>query len=738
MSGAALTTGLAVTMSAVPLAEVLAQQAATTATASTSEELPTVNVEGETAPANSLQATTGLSRIPGTIQSTPQTITVVSQETLQEQGVMTLEQALRNVPGVTMSAGEGNGGMNGDQFRIRGFQANGDMYVDGLRDFGTYTRDSFAFESVEVFKGSSSEDFGMGTTGGAINITQKQAHLGDKYDVEAQVGNGPMYRVVGDINKQLSDTTAIRLVGMYTDQDLVDRDYVYNDRYGFLGSVGFGLGTDENLILNLFYQNGDRKPDMGTPFAQRSDGQVGLPATEYGVPRSNFFGKETDQDDYDVTMFTAKYRKEVNDWLTVTNDTRLAYYNRYFAQTVTSCVAATCGNSVIGGNINVPYTFGGPAGFDQNTYGGQNVTTAIADFMIGKFRNQLVGGVDIFFQNDERSYLTNSASKIAGTMANPLFDNQNGFYVYDSGNTLRNSEATDAAVFLTDRFWFTEQVSLQAGGRFDNYNITYNNTSNAGASWTKYDSHTSFFSPQLSLIWEPTKEQTYYVSWAKSFSPPGANIAATPNPLSNQPDLDPEDNETYEIGAKISLLDGKLGLTGALFRTNKSNAYYNDPITGDAVVTGDEQRVQGIELGATGNITDAWSIQAAYTYLDSEITDSATTSTIGNKVNYAPENSASFWTTYNLSKHWLTQIPGELLVGGGITYSDGYYTNTANTYWVPDSFTLDAVVSYKQGNYRFAINGYNLTDELNYVAATNNRAVVGTGRAVVFTVGATF
>ncbi|MBS7535863.1 TonB-dependent siderophore receptor [Ancylobacter sonchi] len=732
------------TMSAIPLLDAQAQQA--TSTPNATEELPTVTVEGDNAPANALEATTGLSRMPGTIQDTPQTITVISQETMQQQGVTTLEQALRNVPGVTASSGEGNGGMNGDQFRIRGFQANGDIYVDGLRDFGSYTRDSFAFESVEVFKGSSSENFGMGTTGGAINITQKQAHLGDKYDFEGQIGNGPLYRVVGDVNKQIDDTTAVRFVGMYTEQDLVDRDYMYKDRYGFLGAVGFGLGTDQTLHLNIFYQDGDGQTDMGVPFATRSTG-VSLPVTEYpGVSRSNYYGKETDKDNYDVTMFTAKYRNEVNDWLTVTNDSRLAYYNRYYTQSAATCAAATCGIPVINGNPNVPYSLGGPAGFDQETYGGQNITTAIADFSIGKFRNQFVAGVDFYFQNDARSYLTNSGTKTVGTIADPSFYNSDSFYVYDSGLNLRRSQATNSAIFASDRFWFVDTVSLLAGGRFDNYNINYETSTTGGRApspgvrgWSDYDSHSSFFSPSLSLIWEPTKEQTYYVSWGKSFTPPGGNVAVTPNPLSGTSAVAPESNETTEIGAKFSLLDGKLGLTGALFHTIKGNAYYYDAV-GDAVATGDRQRVQGVELGLTGNLTDAWTVQAAYTYLDSEITYSppATAATIGNEVNYAPRNSASIWTTYDVAKHWLTSIPGELLIGGGITYTDGYYTNTANTAWIPETFSLDALISYKQGNYRFAVNGYNLTDELNYVAGFNNRAVVGTGRAVVFTVGATF
>ena len=106
---------------------------------------------------NTLQSGTGLGRLPGTMQDTPQTINVIPQQQIEEQNITTLDQALRNVPGVTVAIGEGGGGMNGDQFRIRGFQAKGDIYVDGLRDFGVYVRDAFAYEQVEVIKGPASE-----------------------------------------------------------------------------------------------------------------------------------------------------------------------------------------------------------------------------------------------------------------------------------------------------------------------------------------------------------------------------------------------------------------------------------------------------------------------------------------------------------------------------------------------------------------------------------------------------
>jgi len=708
---------------------------------------------------NTLQSGTGLGRLQGTLQSTPQTVNVVSQREMKERGVNTLDQALRSVPGVTVNIGEGGGGMNGDQFRIRGFQAKGDMYVDGLRDFGVYVRDSFALEQVEVFKGPSSESFGMGTTGGAINLTQKTAHLGDSYNFEASIGTDDYYRAMVDINKQINATTAARAVALYHDQDFADRDHLYSERFGFLGSLGFGLGTDTKLTVNYFHQDGERLPDFGVPIVD-PDGAAGSikgkPVTEFGVPRTNFYGKETDKDDYSVDMVTARLTSKVNDWLTIHNDTRIAWYERYFAQTVPNCPGSgddpsTCLGSVVAGTFDIEHGFGGPAGFDQETWGAQNITTAVAKFNTGVLRHELVAGIDVFYQEDDRTQLMNVGTKNAGTIGNPIF-RASGYTVQHNPLSLKSAESDNIGLFASDRVWLTDTFSILGGIRWDRYSAEYQATDTTTGSWTggtavDTDTTSEFTSPKLSVIWEPTKYQTYYASWAKSFSPVGQFItndnASIPTTV-GQNLADPEENELWEVGTKLSTPDGRLGLTAALFRVEKGNSTYPDA-AGDTVVTGEKQRVQGVELGVTGSITDAWIVQAAYAYFDSEILyNPATTgnnpvaenANKGNRVSFVPEHSFSLWTTYEISKH--LPVDGKILLGGGVTYADGYYVNSGNTAEVPSNFTLDAMASYERDGWRFALNGYNLTDELNYDAAFANRAVVAPGRSAVFTIGKRF
>lgn len=698
-------------------------------------DLPTLVVEGG-APINSLEAPTGLGRLPGTVQSTPQIVQTVPQIVLQQQGVTSLEQALRNVPGVTAAIGEGNGGLNGDQFRIRGLDAKGDIYVDGLRDFGSYVRDSFNMESVQVFKGPSSESFGMGTTGGAINTQLKQAGLGDFYSAEGSIGTGPLYRSVIDINKQFGDSTAFRITAMGTRQDVADRDHVKNDRWGISLGAGIGLGTDQTWNLNYTHLQGERTPDYGVPFVTRPGATIGYPVTEHGVPRNIYYGKATDQDKYTADIFTSKFRKLLNEHLTVFNDTRIAYYTRDFQTSVPGCNAACSTAFFAGADPALTYGGGNPS-YDQRTFGAQTITTLQAKFRTGWLRHELVAGFDFFGQHDNRRAkstvaVPGTAGKVPPTIRTANYYDTASYYLTPNFNNIKRSQSSGVAAFASDRIWLTEQFSILGGIRYDRYYSSYNTFN--GTRWTETTAESVFFSPKVSAIFEPTKNQTYYVSYATSASPPGQFVSLAPTVVNAaQPNLEPEKNQSIEAGAKINVLDGRLGLTAAVFQINKNNSHYIDPITGDAVATGEKQRVRGLELGATGQITDQWTINAAYSYIDAKITSGAN---LGNRVGNAPEHSGSLWTSYDVAPHFA--IPGKLLIGGGFSYQSEVFTASANTYKVPSTFSLDALISYEYENYRVALNAYNLTDELNYSGTFNARAIPTSGRTFVLTAGVKF
>jgi catecholate siderophore receptor len=690
---------------------------------------------------NSLKAGTGIGRLPGSIQETPQVVNVVPQAQLQQQNTTTVDQALRAVPGVTVAIGEGGGGFNGDQFRIRGFEAKGDLYIDGLRDFGVYVRDSFATEEVQVLKGPSSESFGAGTTGGVINLRQKSAHLGDSASMDFSVGTGELYRSTVDVNKQVNSTTAMRAVGMWHDQDVLDRDHVESNRWGFLGSLGFGLGTDTTWIVNYLHQSGDRTPDYGVPNVIPPGQTRGAPITEFGVDRSTFYGKASDHDETDVDMITSRLQSRVNSQLTLYNDTRLAFYTRDFATTVPGCSGSCLTDFFAGLNPNISFGGGNPT-FDQQSWGFQNVASGVATLNIGGFKHEAVAGIDIFYQEDDRPGYIQSGkpTTVTGTgVRNPDTTYYQYYPMVRSPAADRFSDGTEIGLFASDRMWLTPEWSVLGGIRWTDFEYNFAQPNAVPA----FDgtSQGNYWSPKVSVIWEPSKSETYYLSWARAASPVGQFVTNSLNPLSaTVPRNEVEENESWEAGAKWSILNGRLGLAAAVFQVEKNGVVVANPDNpGTVIATGETQRVRGVELGVTGQLTKAWMMNVGYTYLDSEITSTLTGANVGNEIGGVPENSVTVWTSYNLSES-LISGPGKWTIAGGIVYQQDMFSvnNSANQYIIPYTFSLDGLVSYELDGWRLAANGYNLTDRLNYDSSFNNRAIPSPGRSVLFTVGKQF
>jgi catecholate siderophore receptor len=180
------------------------------------------------------------------LRDLPQTITVIPARVIDAQGATTLRDVLRNVSGITFQAGEG-GVPAGDQMTIRGFSARTDMFVDGVRDFGGYSRDPFNMEQVEVAKGPSSAISGRGSTGGAINQVSKTANLGTSRGATVSLGNADTRRTTVDLNEPLRnvglESGAVRLNAMWTEGGVPGRDVVHNERWGLAPSMSLGLGT---------------------------------------------------------------------------------------------------------------------------------------------------------------------------------------------------------------------------------------------------------------------------------------------------------------------------------------------------------------------------------------------------------------------------------------------------------------------------------------------------------------
>lgn len=739
------------------------------------------------------------------LQDTPQVVTTVPQALIQEQRITTLEQALRDVPGITVAIGEG-GTLAGDQFKIRGLDANNDIYTDGLRDFGVYTRDAFDYQEVQVLKGPSGAMFGRGSTGGAINTISKQPLTRrDFLNVDATVGTGDYARATVDLNHRIDTTTAVRLNVMANSTGVTGRDTVGSDRWGLAATVGFGLGTTTSLTLNYLHQQDDRVPDYGIIIGAPTGAIAALPATEYGLSPRIFEQFTSDRDRTRADVLTARLKWDVNPNLTLTNDVRAGSYDRYFQYTsVDSCLVnaatgQTCIDALIDGDPATKplITFGGGGPYAQRAWGVQDIAALHGRFEIAGLKNEIVAGVDINHQQNRKAFsaytlpaissgiyapgvkvparnqivinlLTGGGAPPAGyapfrptltpgvsATGIPGTSITTNAYIVDSAGS-----STDYAGFVTDRLWLTPKLSIIAGVRYDLYEANYRNVLISGVEQS-FDTTAHLTSPRVSVVYEPTRDATLYASYGKSVTPVGSGIVGTAAPIaSTTAAFAPDEAESFEVGAKTSILGGRLGLEAAYFHVDKSNAKLTDPVSGEiSSQSSQKQTFQGVELGATGKLTSDWSVNAAYTLVDSTVRQDLACTTAaprvaarcfpnpfstGQAVLQVPRNSAFLWTSYRLGK----VLPG-LSVAGGVTYQDGFhlrYTTTGTApsltltrdAQIPSTLSLDGLIQYETKRWRLALNLYNLTDRLNYGQTFGNRAAPAQGRTVLVSVGTSF
>ena len=739
---------------------------------------------------NVLTHTPPVSTMPATsLQDTPQAVSLVTGEVMKQQATTTLGDALRNVPGITIAIGEG-GTLAGDQFKIRGFDAKDDVYLDGLRDFAAYTRDSFDYEEVQVLKGPSGLMFGRGTGGGAINTVSKTPTLGERYTLGLEGGNGDHVRATADLNYQFSDSGAVRLNLMVTDTGVVDRDLVHSTRFGVAPSIALGLGTDTSFALGFIHQQTAARQDYGVVVASPPDSVYAKPVTEFGVPRSSYMGFKADHDKNTADLVTAKLIHNAVDRLTLENDARVAVYSRDFRYTPTD----RCDNSTATDYCNLvlfaiaspgaapgsadPATAlagtGGGGPYHQNSWGAQDIASANADFHLGQFRNQLIAGIDVSYQRADRTifaytlpataqftYLLGNGSAARSNIGFPLFgfDHQTppGYDVIlptaanstgaNAGTTSASAttvvtstgDATDFAAFATDRFWFNEGISLIAGLRVDQYHAEYKSVTVAGA-YSDFKAPSFLFDPRASLVFEPDQAQTYYVSWGKAATPIGTSVVGQPTPISSEASaaLKPDKSETIEAGAKLSLFDNALGLSGSLFQVSKSNALQTDPLSGAVLLqSSQKQRVQGFETSATGTVLENLDLTVSYTYLNPVIVSDANNSNnVGRQITFVPKHAASLWGDYDAR-----DLLSGLSFGGGLVYQSHLFNNytapNPATYplgrivEIPETVELDAVIAYEIDKLRFQLNVNNLADRLYYSQSFGNRGTPAAGRTFI-------
>lgn len=652
----------------------------------------------------------------GKVQDAPQSISIVSREVMEQQAASSLRDVLRNVSGISMAAGEGGGGPGGDNLTLRGFGARNDIFVDGIRDFASYTRDTFNTEQVEVVKGPASAQTGRGSTGGYINLFSKQPQL--MSFVTGTVGAGlPEYgRATIDVNLGedqlgIGAGTALRLNAMYHTADTPGRDFVDSERIGFAPSVAVGLGSSTRAIVSYLYLLANNQPDYGIPFVPASNTALAEFADQPApVDFDNYYGlTERDYEKTRTHMVTFALEHDVTDSIRVSNTTRYGYATRDSLYSAPRFAGSTT-------LVNAQ-----PQSRDTVDDVLFNQSNLFAEFTTGSLRHDLIAGFEI---SDENS--RNQLRTVTPATPTDLFDPDprrpwTGTITDNPGEIVRATADTLAA-YLFDTIHFSEQLLFTGGLRWERYESLFD-PAGADGPFERVDKHVTW---RAGLTYKPVPQLSLYAGAGTSVNPSIENMTQT-NVREDLAALDPEKSRTYEIGAKWEGYGGRLLLNAAVFRTDKANAR-TDGLPGEpATVLAGKQRVDGIELGVTGKLAANWSVIGSYSYIDSEMRESNDPAELGNRLRNVPDHSATLWTVY--------ELPVGLEIGGGLRYVGTRYTNEANNRETGDYVTVDATLAYDLApGTSLRLNVFNVFDERYIDQVGGGHFVPGPGRSAIATV----
>ncbi|MGD9842096.1 MAG: TonB-dependent siderophore receptor [Steroidobacteraceae bacterium] len=674
---------------------------------------------------------------------TPQTITVVTQEVLQQQRAGTLIEALRNTPGITLQLGENGNTSAGDTFSMRGSSTQSSIFIDGIRDTGAITRDTFNTAQVEISKGATGADNGRGGLSGYINQVTKVPLDDDFGSADLSASTATSVRGTGDINHTFGNTAALRLNAMWQNGDVAGRDFVEGNRWGVAPSLAFGLGTTTRYYLYSQHVREDNVPDGGIP----SIGYQGyynsdLPnngVTAAKIDRNNFYGRYDDDENTRSDVITFRVEQDFSGGARLVNTSR---YSKSGMDRVLTSINSVDDNDV--SNLTPPSDWIIPLSRQGTNIDNKiltNQTNFTFGFNTGSVKHDMTSGLEFIKEQQYTALFT------SGTDNNLLYSpDAYAAYTYPVRNgQYRDGKTTTYAGYVFDTLHLGEQWLVTAGGRYEHYNTDYAAFESPGGgaapiAVTQKDAR-NLFSWKTAITFKPAPNGSIYAAYSNTLSPPGGDDFRLrtndtgANNISN-PRFDPQEASHIEIGTKWDLFAQRLALTLAVYRTDNLNSLVElDDSSGDYVQLG-KTRYEGVEFGVIGNLTENWQILGGVAWTDAKIIDGTTgNSGSGAELRWNPPLSATLWTTYCLNK---------LTLGGGASYFDeskrvinpATDISTESLPVIPSYTVLNAMASYAvNDSMSVQLNVDNLLNE-EYIQQLNNsgrRVVLGMPRTAQLT-----
>ncbi len=709
--------------------------------------LETVEVRGEF-----VNREASSSKFTAPLLDTPQTLQIIPSEVFAQQGAQNLTDVLGNTPGISFNAGENGFSTGNSNFSLRGFDTSGSIFIDGARDSGSYNRDVFNVEQVEVAKGPAADN-GRGSAGGYVNVSTKTPKLSnfraasvtygtDEYDSDAR------QRATLDVNQQLSSGTAVRLNVLVEDSGVAGRELANKSSVGVAPSLALGLDSSTRLIFAYQHLEQEERPDWGVPAAMIK-GTFRYDATAARADRDNYYGLASDYDDVTSDSLLVRFEHDFSSGVKLSNQTRWGKTDR--ESRFSSVMGYVPESQEVSTQVQI---------YDREATSITNLTNLSAEFATGSVRHNLAAGVELSREESEAGRY--GTTNLPGTdVFNP---DPNRAPAAPLNPTQVNKVKVDTqAVYVHDTLTFNDYWQLTGGLRAESYEVEINSLTAAGApsgALNGYDKSETTVGGKLGLVYKPSQNGSIYAAVGRATLPAGSFLS-NPDISRTGGNAFPgfvagakvQESTNYELGTKWNFYDDRLIASVAYFHTEKSKVAItgrDEGETSDSLKGYGKQIVEGFEVGISGQITENWNIFGGFVLMDSEREHSeyldevrrranpgdygSVLRTSGDELAFTPKESASLWTTY--------EFAFGLTLGGGIRHvGDSWAGRPDDASRIIPNGTFGKLPGYTVANlmasYRFndhialRLNVDNVTDET-YATSLNwpaQRALLGSPRA---------
>ena len=669
----------------------------------------------------------------------PLSVVSIPMDLLTDQQVNNVEDALRNVAGVSKFK-QGNGGE--EKFSVRGFDASQSLYKDGARINNAFNATNIAttetanIERYDVLKGPAAILYGTGEPGGVINYVTKKPRFDRAYaGAELIVGSYDYRRgeldLTGPLGAADDSAFAYRIVTSYEDSDS-HRDYHFRERLLFAPSVSWHPSERTTVTLQYDFITDDYTQDRGQildgdntagyAYSSRLD-----PDQFFGVPGWN----DQTTSDFHRLAVIAEHRFEHDGKLEViasASRTDKLLYDSAVRPVPASDSAYIAAN----GDVLIrPAAQGGKGESDTVVarYSRQLVQGSLSHRVLVQADHERIG-------NDGLTYAVANVSNITYNVFTGAYTGlPAGGYVLGAASPGVTTDLYQYGLVVQDLVSVGERWHVLLGARYSEVD----NRADAARE--------SAVSPRTGVVFRPRPDLSFHASWATGFNPTTATgfNPATGNGIGGSV-LDPETSEQFELGARKSFREGALELSAAVFDLRKKDIVGTDPasITLPAAEQWSsnlgETRTLGFELQAVGKLSEAFRLIAGYAYLDNELTAVGAdfAGQEGNRLPGIPEHSGNLWGVYEFQEGALRGLG----LGLGLFVQGDIFASTENRATYDGFAQLDSLVYYKRDRWKAQLNVKNLTDETYNLAqagtTTDSFAAVRVGTSTPLTVTASF